>query len=336
LLAALGGFEALWASRTTPDGSHLVFQSAADLTGYDGGGPLQAYRYSAGSGDLECVSCRRDGQPAVVPVGTRDGGTPPLVPHGRTFSVISDDGGTVFFSSVDPLAPGANAEWRNFYEWRDGQITLLNWQVPGSSFPVRFAGVDRDGASVFMTAKQRHSPWDVDGKGDLYVARVGGGLPPPPEPVEPCDPLTDGSCQGPPAPAPAPASPRTTAPSAGGNVAAGERAGSGERVVVALRRPSRAQRRRAARSGVVRLRVRSNRAGVLRVLARARVGGKVRRVGRASKRLSKPGAATVRVKLNRHARKRLRGGRRLTVLLQVRSPGARPKSVRVALRRAGR
>jgi hypothetical protein len=75
---------------------------------------------------------------------------------------------------------------------------------------------------------------------------------------------------------------------------------------------------------------------MLRIVARARLGGKVRRVGRAATRLSEPGATTVRVKLSRAARRQLRRGRRLSLSIRVRASGARPQSVKVALRRAGR
>src|SRR5262249_22156466 len=48
-------------SRTTPDGSVLIFESHADLTGYGSGGHPEVYRYEADGATagerLRCVSC---------------------------------------------------------------------------------------------------------------------------------------------------------------------------------------------------------------------------------------------------------------------------------------
>src|SRR5262249_16714734 len=51
-------------SRTTPDGSVFVFQTAARATAYDNNGQSEVYRYDADTGTLECVSCSPSGAPA--------------------------------------------------------------------------------------------------------------------------------------------------------------------------------------------------------------------------------------------------------------------------------
>jgi hypothetical protein len=90
-------------------------------------------------------------------------------------------------------------------------------------------------------------------------------------------------------------------------------------------------RRAGARSGMLAVRVRLNRVGLVRVLVWARIGNRKRHVGRASKNLFKPGATTVLVKFNFVARKQLRRGRKLNLSIQVRSPGARPRTMTVRL-----
>jgi hypothetical protein len=43
-----------------------------------------------------------------------------------------------------------------------------------------------DGSDVFVLSHQRLSGWDSDDRGDLYDARVDGGLPEPPPVPAPC------------------------------------------------------------------------------------------------------------------------------------------------------
>ena len=58
-------------SRVSPNGRYLLFQTRANVTGYESGGSYEAYLYDAngGSQGTTCVSCRQDGQPSVGPTG---------------------------------------------------------------------------------------------------------------------------------------------------------------------------------------------------------------------------------------------------------------------------
>jgi hypothetical protein len=207
---------ARWSSRSTPDGEHLLFKSASpSVTGYDSGGVSEAYLYSAKANTTMCISCRRDGQSSVgTPNGTPDGtlsglsGTNPLAPiYGDALNpafrahpqvTISEDGQRIFFNMPDVLALGARSGEENLYEWHDGQISLLITAIPGTNllFAPRLMGASVDGDSVFFKTKRSLVTQDVDQRQDIYVARVGGGFDSLSPPSPPCNPLSEGACQG--------------------------------------------------------------------------------------------------------------------------------------------
>jgi hypothetical protein len=117
----------------------------------------------------------------------------------------------VFFSSPDPLAPGASEDGASLYEWVDGQVFRIATEPTGESVVplVNFAGADLDGTDLYFAAPQPPTGEGGDQRLAIYDARVGGGFPEPgPGPI-PCSATTEGSCQGAPAaasPAPGPAS----------------------------------------------------------------------------------------------------------------------------------
>ena len=307
-------------SEATPDGAHLLFQSRANVVGYDSGGVTELYRYSVDTNTTICISCRRDGEPSA--------GDRTAVPMQATEPnrQMSHDGRRVFFSSQDALAAGGVNGKDNIYLWDQGSVELITSgpkraAVGSISEPV-IVGASATGDDVFVRTTVGLDPSDTDGSYDLYDFRVGGGFPQ--TSVEVCDPLA-GGCQGPAIGVPIAVQPRTTSSSGDGNVV------SGERKTLRVGKPSKKARRRAARTGVIRLRIRSNKAGRVSAVAKGRVGKKMRRVGRASKRLSKPGVARVNLRLNSRARRALKAGRKLNLSIQVRSPGARSRSITVRL-----
>jgi hypothetical protein len=187
-----------WSSRTTPDGSHLLFESRANVTGYDSEGKREAYLYSVDNNFTACVSCRRDGLPSVASsfldkplpegVSATDPDSPP--------QIISEDGSRIFFISPNRLASGATEGKEALYQWENGQISFIADSVPGSGFSLQFAGSSESGDNVFFTTLDQLTWQDQDGQLDVYVARPGGGIPQPPAPPAPCDPLSEGSCGG--------------------------------------------------------------------------------------------------------------------------------------------
>jgi hypothetical protein len=188
-----------WPSRVTPSGKHLLFQAIGDVGGFDGNPTLTAYLYSADSGELVCISCRRDGKASLAIVGdspltrgveTQNVNDPPLT--------VTDEGGStrVFFISRDRLAFGAAEGKKSLYQWEDGQVSFIADSEPGIKFDLRFAGASANGSDIYFTTIDKLSWQDTDGKLDVYDARVGGGIPEPPAPPPPCNPLSESSCQG--------------------------------------------------------------------------------------------------------------------------------------------
>lgn len=311
------------------DGRRLVFTSNAALTADDtDGASADVFRYDADDATLTRISKAAPGGTdngpiaAETNIGAGDGSSndPDFAVKGRW---ASDDGETVAFKTAEGLAAGDTNGITDSYVWRRGEL----FRLPETSDPVGklddLSLVSVDGDTIAFQTGAQLLPADRDFALDVYVVRPGGGFPAPPVAAEGCD-AQAGGCQDAGAD-PVAADARTSSALGDGNVAQPER----KRLAVAGL--SAKARRLAARRGVLVLRVRSNRAGVVRALAR---GGKSRRlVGRALKRLSEAGTIVVRLRLDRRARRVLRQGRKLNLAIEVRSPGARPRSVTVALRR---
>lgn len=180
-------------SRTSPaDGRYLVFQSQADLTGYDSGGEREVYRYDAVSGQLLCVSCPPD--LAVASAGSYlqgllpgPAGTGPTIPT-NAFSLISnvtDSGQMVFFETEEALVPRDVNGVRDVYEWEtdgtggcaraQGCISLIS--LGRGAEDSYLYGVSASGRDVFFTTVD--SLVDIPGTGGtpaIYDARINGGF----------------------------------------------------------------------------------------------------------------------------------------------------------------
>lgn len=320
----------------TPDGARLVFSSIVKLTPDGSVGVPQAYLYDAGTGELVCVSCRRDGQPTVTtpefrPYEQESAGevAVPRLPRG-----ISDDGSRVVFQSMDALVPGAVEGKHNVYVWDRGAIELLTvgdlQNVGGSQGGLltnqsepRIIGMTPSGDDVFVTTPESLVSEDSDGVSDLYDFRVGGGFPSTPV-EEPCDPLAS-QCQ---ADDRSSLSPEVRSNSDGqGNAAPPVRAR------VRMGRLGARQRAALAAGRRVRLRVTVNRPGRVVVRGRARIGGRGRAALRGVRRARRPGAVRVPLKLSRRARRALKRSGSLRVALSVRLAGSpRPVGRSVVLR----
>ncbi|MGC1852780.1 MAG: hypothetical protein WA687_10125, partial [Solirubrobacterales bacterium] len=216
--------------RVSPDGTRLVFQSRAPLTGYDntdannGKADIEVFAYEAG-GELHCISCNPSG---ARPVG-RELRKPfwSTLPQGHgvfaaawipapeqalhASNVVSEDGDRIFFNSNDALLPRDTNGTMDVYQWEalnkgscdtddpsyfpqnGGCLNLIS--TGESPFESEFWEASADGDDVFFTTESSLLPQDP-GLVDLYDARVGGGFP---QPIakEPCE---GEACQSPPAP----------------------------------------------------------------------------------------------------------------------------------------
>jgi len=198
-------------ARVSADGRYLLYQTAANVTGYDSGGVQEAYLFDARStGEpIVCVSCRQDGQPSVEPIGNSPLGDEerqnPFHPRARL--VVRDGQAMVFFTSFDPLAPKASAEDTNLYEWAHGQVFLITAEPPNlqSALPengtvkeyIEFAGAGADGSDLYFTTPAALTWEEKEQRIAVYDARINGGFPQPPAPAEPCASDVEGACQGP-------------------------------------------------------------------------------------------------------------------------------------------
>jgi hypothetical protein len=243
------------ATRVTPDGRHIVFQSRAPLTGFDNTEAetvepaVEVFRYEAG-GTLVCVSCN--------PAGIRPRGDElprpyrnPLIPLPgsgiraaawiptweqplHASRLISEDGNRVFFHSFDALLPrDTNGTVQDVYQW-EAPATGSCDTSDGNYFPQNggcidlissgesserslFLDADADGSDVFFTTDSSLVPGDP-GLIDIYDARVGGGYP---SQVTPA--ICEGeACQSPP-PAPQDATPASNTYRGPGNVKPGRK-----------------------------------------------------------------------------------------------------------------
>jgi hypothetical protein len=175
------------ASRTTADGSTMIFEAEADLTGYDSEGSAEIYRYDAAAGSLRCLSCDPTQGPAsgsallqamnqnglVAPVNTMSG-----IPN------LSSNGRRAFFQSPDRLVPSDTDERVDVYEWEaDG---VGSCATPGgclflissgkSARDNYLYGVSESGDDVFISTADLLNQEDSSETPSIYDARVNGGF----------------------------------------------------------------------------------------------------------------------------------------------------------------
>lgn len=339
----------------TTSGDAVVFETAGRLTADDMDDAIDVYLYDAVSDELVrlsapqpasspylCVNgpggldeviahCNADlGMLSNARSGSWDGGN--VGTSGlRHWNIAHDSAGrleAVYFESRLPLIDADADDLMDVYEWRrgDGRLSLV---TPGTTERSAFySGNSSDGEDVFFATEQRLSAWEIDQfDGDLYNARIGSNLPGPPALPPVCG-VLGGACHGGGAAALA-VPPAQTSPSSARRNASAKRLAT-----LSVARLGAKARRRAARKGVLALRVRTTVDGRLSLTARATVGGRKRVVGRAVKRFARPGVARVRVKLNRNARRALGRGRTLRVSIGLHQAGARPRSIAVRLTRS--
>lgn len=175
-------------SRLTPDGTVLLFQSRANLDGYDPEGSPQIYRYDSDEERLDCISCIPTKVPAAGGASLQSfGGLPPFVEALSSIAVVRnlrDDGRRAVFESEEPLVSTDTNEVQDVYEWEDagvgsctrpeGCIYLISSGQSGADNYLY--GASGSGDDVFFTTEDVLVAGDND-TSSIYDARVGGGFP---------------------------------------------------------------------------------------------------------------------------------------------------------------
>jgi hypothetical protein len=212
-------------SRTTPDGGVLLFESRADLAGYDPEGHVEIYRYDSVGNELSCLSCAptrlaATGDASLQTVSTGRG--EPLNAFGYVPNLRSD-GRRAFFQSSEALVLGDVDGLLDVYEWEadgvgsckeEGGCVYLVSSGHSSNDDFLFA-VSDSGDNVFFRTWDLLTKFDAEAATSVYDARVGGGFPETPPQIcegEGCRPQLT-----PPPPIPAPES---AVQGDGGNVTA--------------------------------------------------------------------------------------------------------------------
>ncbi len=280
--------------------------------------PYELYRFSNTDGSLACISCPPTGVPATgsATLGATGGGS--YMPPGQG-TAMSSDGSKIFFNTPDPLVPGDTntgifatgiagglAQGVDVYEWEGGTTSLISdgHSTTGSYL----GGTTPSGNDAIFTTQSQLVGSDGDGYDDIYDARVGGGFP-------------SGSGGGG-AACSDPASCRTgVAPTVFFSV-------PGSATLIAPNVPSPTftvasitanQRKQAAKTGKLTLKVTTNAPGQVRAAAFARLHGLMDRMSYESHTFwgVNGGSAKMTVKLDKSGRNTLKKSHKLTVRIEV-------------------
>jgi hypothetical protein len=157
-------------AQVTPDGTHLVFESVANITGFDSKGAREIYLYDKGTDRTSCISCNPAGAPALFngkPYAPYVE-LPPSVNTTYGLRDVSSDGNRVFFDSSEALVPQDKNEQSDVYEWeREGTGTCTPEHTAvedgGGCLFLISSGTSTD-VSMFVDASE-------DGKDVFFVSR---------------------------------------------------------------------------------------------------------------------------------------------------------------------
>ncbi len=177
-------------SRLTPDGSVLLFESAAKLTDYENEGHTEIYRYDDLDHTLICLSCNE----GVPPTGDArlenisPESEPQFVWSQNIINNLSEGGDTAFFETDEALARRDVDGSNDIYEWSTASgiptVSLISsGQTPGfpgpkaAPAPNVIVAITPDGQNVFFnTVDPLVSGAGTGGVPATYDARVNGGF----------------------------------------------------------------------------------------------------------------------------------------------------------------
>ena len=269
----------------------------------------QMYLFDADAAteQLQCVSCRKDGEPPRGRSGdpqTVNTGTMRMNRYQR--QNVADDG-TIYFSTADDLLPAEDSNGsEDVYAYKEGDLRLVSRATQGTK--ARFLDATPDGKTVFISTNDPIAPTDNDRAVDIYMTREGAGFPYEPPVVKPPCVGTEACHDG--------LSPR----SAQGSAGSASFQGPGNEIPlekVTVIKP------KQIRGATARLRV--------KVPAKGKVTVTGKGVKKATKAVARAGTVTVEVRLDAKGREALdgSGGVRRTVRVSFKSSDGRGSSVTV-------
>jgi hypothetical protein len=181
-------------SRTTPSGTTLLFESRADLTGFESEGFAQVYRYDSTENALLCLSCSPtrtlpSSDASLQSISETQFSPEPGGPHIKIPNQ-TPDGQRAFFQTAEPLAIQDTDGFLDAYEWEakgagsckktGGCVYLISGGH--SSSPDYLFAMSSSGDDVFFRTADLLLPRDAETTLSLYDARVGGGFAEPRKP----------------------------------------------------------------------------------------------------------------------------------------------------------
>jgi hypothetical protein len=316
------------AAQATDDGRYLVFATYAPLIDHgpqaDTDTARDIYRYDAETGALTRLSTDSDGQGGNEP--GQDAQITPIAYDTVTYPisrssrlVMTDDGGSVVFTTTDALAPSDTNGTVDTYLWHQGRVSLISSGRPSLDGPIAGVGkpvgtstfvlalISPSGRDVYFTTTARLLSSDLDTAVDIYDARVDGGFAPALAPTR----CAGDACQGGRSAPPPDARPGSTS-------STGQDGSRQTTPAFTVGKLTASQLKRVVSTGKVSLLVATNAPGRLSAQATATLAKRPTTVGSAKRTVMKAGTVSLSLTLSKKARSELKGKRKLTVKVLVR------------------
>jgi hypothetical protein len=317
----------------SPDGRLMAFSTDAPAPGYDNasaacpmsaaGACAEVQLADASTPDpARCISCPSDG--ATARGDARIADTTSTLGRYWPRAVLAD--GRVFFNSPERLVPEDTNGKLDVYMWSGDHVSLIS--TGRSEDDSTFGDASADGRDVFFRTTEQLVGRDVDRNIDVYDARAGGGIAAQ-DAVAGTRPCSGDACRPRPSDPPAVAQPSSATSNGPGNPPVPATAGPARFTVRAL---TRAQEKRLAKTGKLKLSMKVTRPGRVSVTARATVRGRVTTVAHGTATATRARTVTVALTLSRATRRALARRRHPVLTLHVAySPMRETKTIKVTL-----